>query len=91
MRYKDWIKTGQMTAEEILNDIELLAGALKGEYGKSAINNLEKELDEANMRNIELRKEVRQLNAANFKYTLKISQIESTCVDAWEEQERLLG
>lgn len=91
MRYKDWIKAGQMTAEEILNDIELLAGVLKGEYSENAITKLEKELDEANMRNIELRKENKQLKAANFKYTLTISQIESTCVDAWEEQERLLG
>ncbi len=34
MRYKDWIKVGQMTDEEVLNDIELLVGALKGEYSK---------------------------------------------------------
>jgi hypothetical protein len=34
MRYKDWIKVGQMTDEEVLNDIELLVGALKGEYGE---------------------------------------------------------
>jgi|LWDU01.1.fsa_nt_gi hypothetical protein len=87
MRYKDWIKAGQMTAEEILNDIELLAGVLKGEYSENAITKLEKELDEANMRNINLRGENKQLKAANFKYTLRISQIESVCVDAWEEQE----
>jgi len=34
MIYKDWIKVGQMTDEEVLNDIELLVGALKGEYSK---------------------------------------------------------
>ena len=34
MRYKDWIKVGQMTDEEVLTDIELLVGALKGKYGK---------------------------------------------------------
>jgi hypothetical protein len=34
MIYKDWIKVGQMTDEEVLNDIELLVGALKGEYGE---------------------------------------------------------
>jgi hypothetical protein len=34
MRYKDWIKVGQMTDEEVLTDIELLVGALKGEYSK---------------------------------------------------------
>jgi hypothetical protein len=146
MRYKDWIKVGQMTDKEVLNDIELLVGALKGNYkddtlfedyveireivtgkgsvdkmthgeflglledlikrefdsvaenynlrrenkqlkSENAITKLEKELDEANMRNINLRGENKQLKAANFKYTLRISQIESVCVDAWEEQE----
>jgi len=32
MRYKDWIKVGKMTNKEVLNDIELLIGALKGNY-----------------------------------------------------------
>jgi len=32
MRYKDWIKVGKMTNKEVLNDIELLIGALQGNY-----------------------------------------------------------
>jgi hypothetical protein len=102
MRYKDWIKVGQMTNKEVLNDIELLVGVLKGDYKDDTLFE-----DYTEVRRIvqgegdlwvmthgeflEVLKDLvkREFDSAaeNFRLQLQISRIESICFDTWEGEQ----
>jgi len=103
MRYKDWIKVGQMTDEEVLNDIELLVGALKGNYKDDTLFEDYVEIREmvtgkgsvdkmTHGEFLELLEDLikREFDsvAENFRLQLQISKIESICFDTWEGEDK---